>query len=142
MLPHSPGVLAGIAVWAIAIAIALIGGGLPERLAGLTLASDLLISFLGWGGDVNGKRAWTLVGEILVSVVFVLLAIRSKRVWLRRAVPLQLLSTATIACKMVDPEIRGYSYLLLGQALGFTIIGLLVWGVVVEAPGVGKGRSR
>ena len=134
MVPHSPLVLTALAVWAAVITVALSRGRGPERLTALIFIVAMALSFLGWGGDVNGRRYPTFVGDILISLVLVLVATRTRRKWATWAAPLQLLSTATFATKFVDPTIGGYSYLLIEQVLGFAVLGLLLWGILIEVP--------
>lgn len=134
MLPHSGVVIAGIVVWAVAIAAALIYGRPPERTAGLALGAELMLSFLTWGEPLNGYYWPTFLGDIICSLVFIVLASRTARNWIRWAAPLQLLSTATFCTKFIDPAVKGYAYLLVEQVFGFAVIGLLLWGVFFEAP--------
>ena len=138
MLPHTFGVIAGLALWAVAIAAALILGRSTERIVGLSLGIELLLSFLTWGSPLNGYYWPTFVGDIGCSLVFVFLASRSSRIWIRWAAPLQLLSTATFCTKFLDPAVKGYAYLLVEQVFGFAVIALLLWGVFVEAPARGR----
>lgn len=140
MIPHSLGVLVGLAVWALAIAGALIRGRAPERIVAIALAAELLLSFLSWGSHINGRRWPTFVGDAFTSGVLVLTGVRTRRRWAARAAPLQLLSTATLASKMVDPGIGGFAYLFIEQVLGFGVVGLLVWGVFWEARAVDRNE--
>ena len=142
MFPHSPGVIAGQAFWAAAIAAALFRGSRAERVAAIALFAQLMLTFCNWGGTLNGKRWASFSGDIIVSVVLVALATRTRCVWARRATPFQLLSTAAFSTKVIDPAVKGYAYLLVDQLFGFIVIGLMLWGVFVEAPAHRRESAR
>lgn len=130
--------LAALAVWAVALAAALIRGRTPERAVALAFVVEILLTFCSLGSSLNGHRLPSFAGDVIASTVLTLVAVRTRCAWTRWAAPLQLISTATIASKVLDPTVGGHAYLLIGQLLGFGVLGFLLWGVFVEAPATGE----
>lgn len=124
----------GSGVWLLVIAVALLRGGRPERVAAVALLLDLAAVELFRGFDHPRGVQWrNLAGDGVVLAVLIAVAATSKRRWLPWAVGVQIAAVLVHVPRMIHPGVRNVSYGTLAAVLGYGVIAVLLWGALTEA---------
>ena len=120
--------------WLTGCAIAVALGRRVARLAALLLAAQLFLiacePFI-----VRSSNALRPVGtftDIVLAVVFVVLALRERRQWVAAAAAFQILSVLTHVARVLSPQVRGWAYMTGAILWGYSALAAVVWGAFRE----------
>ncbi|MBI1406442.1 MAG: hypothetical protein GC145_09985 [Caulobacter sp.] len=121
--------LAGALAMVLACGYAMVKGDRPARWCGMLIALAWVGSFLLQDRQHNQAPQYAVAGlDVLLSLVFLGLTLRFRRLWLVIASASQLLTAATHVAFVLDPRILALGFMTAYYVWSYVTLLALAWG--------------
>lgn len=123
--------LAGGLAMVLACGYAIARGDRPARWCGVLIALAWVGSFLLQDRQHNHAPQYAVAGlDVLLSLVFLALTLRFRRLWLVIASASQMLTAATHVAFVLDPRILALGFMTAYYVWSYVTLIALVWGSI------------
>ncbi|MBX3480336.1 MAG: hypothetical protein KF842_08040 [Caulobacter sp.] len=123
--------LAGGLAMVLACGYAIVRGDRPARWCGILVACAWIGSFLLQDRQHNHAPQYAVAGlDVLLSLAFLALTLRFRRLWLVVASASQLLTAATHVAFVLDPRILALGFMTAYYVWSYITLIALVWGSI------------
>lgn len=132
---------AGMVAMAAVCVYALWKGGRPEKIAGALIALAWLASWLLQDRVHILNPQWAVAWlDVVLFALFVVMALRWRRIWLLVACATQLLTAATHFTAVLDPRLFALGVMTAYYVWSYATLTALAWGTHLAARG-NKGET-
>ena len=134
---HVSAFQAAAAIWLGVCIPAVIWGGRPERIVGLTLLAALVVALVFYGATRNNNvQWWSLAVDSGVFVVMLATLRHHPRRWLMMATGFEFVALLVHVPRILDRTIHEWAYAAANNYAGFAVVIALLVGTVAN---LGRG---